>query len=285
METFIQKLLCVFNVNTDNCLKKLKDEILEYLIANKYNKIDYKSVGALFGLSYSVNSDIYYNLIDIIVEHKYNFYELKKFTEGLVIFICNRKLLTNFTPEQVYDFFGNDTKNMLSSIIRVNDKKKFQAIKQLIWKPLYMNEIEKKKIHAAKLSVINSESTYSQKESVNAKTWANVVKSNNVITIQKPKKENIPKPITLNDENLSESESLNTASVYDERHYDDDITCDNIEDCCSSEEENTSQKKSAFVIMKPVNVVSKNTENSLVKLSLGKIPDTYIPNDGWYDTD
>jgi hypothetical protein len=139
-EKFAYKLSKIFNLNNETCLSNLKNEIIEFIKLKNLYKVDYKSIGVLFGLHYSIYIKNNYSLIDLFVEFKYDFHELRQFTKDLVEFICNRQKITNNKPIDIYNFFGNDVTNIDKSIIQINDKKKFDIIKKKIWQILYNTE-------------------------------------------------------------------------------------------------------------------------------------------------
>ena len=140
---FTSKLANIFNTDKNNSLKHIKNEIIEFLNIKNMNKIDYKSVGVLFGLHYSVDYNNNHNLIDILIEFKYDFYYIRQFTKELICFICNRKIATTHNIIHIFEYFSNDTYDINNSIFRSNDKKIFNILRNKIWYILYTQEKEK----------------------------------------------------------------------------------------------------------------------------------------------
>ena len=140
---FTSKLVNIFNIDKSNSLKHIKNEIIEFLNIKNINKIDYKSVGVLFGLHYGVDYNNNHNLIDLLIEYKYDFYYIRQFTKELICFICNRKIATTHDIIHIFEFFSNDTYDINNSIFRSNDKKKFNILRNKIWYILYTQEKEK----------------------------------------------------------------------------------------------------------------------------------------------
>lgn len=189
MNDFTTKLTRIFDTTErSTCLTLLRNEIIEYLKIKKMNKIDYKSVGVIFGLHYDTDVNKNHNLIDIFVEFKYDFYYIRHFVKELINFICDRKFITTKNKIKIYEIFYKDEENITNVIIRINDKKKYNILRNKIWYVLYIQEIEKYQynknicnINNLKKIENNIMNTYSENINADKKLIAKKYQNSNIL--------------------------------------------------------------------------------------------------------
>jgi hypothetical protein len=135
MDSFIFKLTNIFDYNGDGSVfQTFKNETLYYLNDKNLRDVDYKSVGSLFGMNYNSES---LKKIDIMIEFGYDLYVLRKFLLDLVNFYCNRKILTTKSYIDIIKSYALDENELIKSINKQNEKRKFKIMQKKIWAPLY----------------------------------------------------------------------------------------------------------------------------------------------------
>ena len=135
MDTFTIKFNNIFNYKGENNIFKVfKSETLLFLNDNNLKNVDYKSVGALFGMNY--NQEGIKN-IDILVKLEYDFYILKKLIKDLLIFYSKRKYLTTKNYIEIIKHYAFDEYELNKSINKQNERIKFKVLQKKIWIPLY----------------------------------------------------------------------------------------------------------------------------------------------------
>ena len=135
MDSFIFKLTNIFDYDGDGSVFQVfKNETLYYLNDKNLRDVDYKSVGSLFGMNYNSES---LKKIDIMIEFGYDLYILRKFLLDLVNFYCNRKILTTKSNIDIIKIYALDENELIKSINKQNEKRKFKIMQKKIWAPLY----------------------------------------------------------------------------------------------------------------------------------------------------
>jgi hypothetical protein len=135
MDNFIFKFKSIFDYNGDiNIFQIFKEETLQFLNDKNLRIVDYKSIGSLFGMNY--NQDNVKN-VDVLIELNYDFYIIKKFVNELVCFYSGRGNLTKKTYEEIIESYALDNHDLIKSINKTNERKKFKLLQKRIWMPLY----------------------------------------------------------------------------------------------------------------------------------------------------
>lgn len=126
------------SLNETNGLRTLKNEIISFLKEKRYNRIDFKSVGALFGLGYYSDN---IHMVDILVHFEYDFYKIRQFLSDFLSYICERKILTTKDKRDIVEFYSGSNNHMDITIFmnKYNDMYKFKVFKDKIWTPLSMS--------------------------------------------------------------------------------------------------------------------------------------------------
>ena len=135
MDNFIFKFKSIFDYNGDiNIFQIFKEETLQFLNDKNLRIVDYKSIGSLFGMNY--NQENVKN-VDVLIELNYDFYIIKKFVNELVCFYSGRGNLTKKTYEEIIESYALDNHDLIKSINKTNERKKFKLLQKRIWMPLY----------------------------------------------------------------------------------------------------------------------------------------------------
>jgi hypothetical protein len=189
MDNFVCKFQSIFNyTNDENIFKCFKDEVIEFLNERNMRMIDVKSVGSLFGMNYT--SDSLKN-IDILIELNYDFYSIRNFINDLIKFMSFRQVITDRSYDEIIKSYALDDNELIKSITKFNERKKFKVIQKKVWLPLYETLKYDKTINInveTEIKEINDWCNISKKKQIKLHTQNEEITSSSSVNIKRNSK-------------------------------------------------------------------------------------------------